>query len=74
MTPNPATSNLTIVMPSTLDRASIEVYDMLGRKIFDEDIKDTHYSIIDVSTWNSGIYLTRVSNGDSTQTKRFIKQ
>lgn len=74
MSPNPASSNLKIVLPSNLTNSSVEIYDVLGRKIFNNKMINTHYSIIDVSAWNSGVYLVNVSNNFSTQTKRFIKQ
>ncbi|RLD28292.1 MAG: hypothetical protein DRI75_07105 [Bacteroidetes bacterium] len=74
MSPNPATSNLKIVLPSNLTNSSIEIYDMLARKIFEGKMINTHFSIIDVSAWNSGVYLVKVSNNNSTQTKRFIKK
>ena len=74
MSPNPATSNLKIVLPSNLTNSSIEIYDMLARKIFDGKMINTHFSIINVSAWNSGVYLVKVSNNNSTLTKRFIKQ
>ena len=74
MSPNPATSNLKVVLPSNLQNASIEIFDMLARKIFDGKLINTHFSIIDVSAWSSGVYLVKVSNGASTMTKRFIKQ
>jgi hypothetical protein len=74
MSPNPATSNLKIVLPSNLQNASIEIFDMLGRKIFDKKMINTHFSIINVAVWNSGVYLVKVSNNSSTLTKRFIKR
>ena len=74
MSPNPATSNLKVVLPSNLTNSSIEIYDMLARKIFDGKMINTHFSIINVSAWNSGVYLVKVSNNNSTLTKRFIKQ
>ncbi len=74
MSPNPATSNLKIVLPSNITNSSIEIFDMLSRKFFDGKIINTHFSIIDVSTWGSGVYFVRVSNGVSAQTKRFVKQ
>lgn len=74
MSPNPATSNLKIVLPSNLTNSSIEIFDMLARKIFEGKMINTHFSIINVSTWNSGVYLVKVSNNNSTLTKRFIKQ
>jgi len=73
MAPNPTTSNLTLVMPSTLAKASVEIYDMLGRKIFESNIIESNFATIDVSAWNSGVYLVNISNGASSQSKRFIK-
>ena len=74
MSPNPATSNLKIVLPSNLTNSSVEIFDMLARKIFDGKMINTHFSIINVSAWNSGVYLVKVSNNNSTRTKRFVKQ
>jgi len=74
MSPNPATSNLKIVLPSNLTNSSIEIFDMLSRKIYNGNMINTHFSLIDVSTWGSGVYLVRISNGTSSQTKRFVKQ
>ena len=74
MSPNPATSNLKIVLPSNLTNSSIEIFDMLARKFFEEKMINTHFSIINVSAWNSGVYLVKVSNNNSTLTKRFIKR
>jgi len=74
MSPNPATSNLKIVLPSNLNKASIKIFDMLGRQIFTGNLNGTHFSIIDISTWSRGTYLVKVSNGAASQTKRFIKQ
>ncbi len=74
MAPNPATTHLKVVLPSSLKNASIEIFDMLARKIHDGQIINTHFSLIDVSNWSSGVYLVKVSNGLSTQTKRLVKQ
>lgn len=74
MSPNPATSDLKIAWPSHLTKASIEIYDVLGRQIFNKNFDSTHVTVIDISTWNSGIYLVRVLNDNSSQTKRFVKQ
>ncbi len=74
MSPNPATSNLKIVLPSHLNNSSIEIFDVLGRQIYIGNLINTHFSVVDVSTWNSGVYLVKVLNDNSSQTKRFVKQ
>ena len=74
MLPNPTSSNIKIVLPSNITNSSLEVFDIFARKIFVTKKMDSHFSIIDVSAWNSGVYFVKVSNNNSHSTKRFIKQ
>ena len=74
MSPNPATSNLKIVLPSQLNNASLEIFDVLGREIYNSNFKNKSFSVIDVSPWNRGVYLVKVVHENSSRTKRFIKQ
>jgi len=71
ISPNPSSSRLNIILPSNINDISIEVFDILGKRIFRGN---TISSSFNVSSWNSGVYLVKVSNEISTQTKRFIKQ
>lgn len=73
VTPNPITSRFNVVLPTNLSNALVEVYDVLGKQIYTNDITEFNSSI-DASSWNSGIYMVRVSTGDTSQTKRIIKQ
>ena len=72
ISPNPAKTKLNIVLPSNEDM-QLEVFDVLGKRVYNGTISQLSSSI-DVSNWRSGVYLVRVSNDQSTQTKRFIKQ
>lgn len=74
MFPNPATSNLEIVLPSQFNNPSLEIFDVLGREIFSSNFNNKSFSVIDVSSWNRGVYLVKVVHENSSQTKRFIKQ
>jgi len=74
MSPNPAISNLKIVLPSHLNKSSIEIFDVFGRQIYNGNLINTNFSVIDVSAWSSGMYLVKVLNEISSQTKRFVKQ
>ena len=73
ISPNPVTSAFKIELPSTINSANLEVYDVLGKKIYANKISNFE-SNIDSSSWNNGIYLVRVISGDVSQTKRIIKQ
>lgn len=72
--PNPASRSLSIALPSTIQKSSINIYDVLGKKVLSTELSNTHTKSIDVSAWQDGVYIVRVSNDVSTSTKRFIKQ
>jgi len=73
ISPNPATSRLNVNLPQNSNNAMLSVFDVLGKRVFKEQI-DALTASIDVSKWNSGVYLVRISTDNSTQTKRFVKQ
>lgn len=73
ISPNPATSKLNINVSQNLDDATITVYDVLGKKVYAKELSNLSSSI-DVSKWNSGVYLVRISTNKQTITKRFVKQ
>lgn len=71
--PNPAKNRLNIILPTGLANAKVTVFDVLGKMVYSGDISNISSSI-NVSNWNSGVYLVKVTSNDVTQTKRFIKQ
>ncbi|MCK8479440.1 T9SS type A sorting domain-containing protein [Psychroserpens algicola] len=73
ISPNPGTSRLNIKLSGNLDNANVIVYDVLGKKVYSKTL-DAMVSSIDVSRWNTGIFLVRVSTDTKTFTKRFVKQ
>ena len=73
ISPNPATSRLNVYLPQNSNNATITVYDVLGKRVFTNKY-DALTASIDVSKWNSGVYLIRISTDNMTQTKRFVKQ
>lgn len=74
MSPNPATSNVNIVLPSHLQKADIQIFDVLGKRIYSGTIKNTHVFNVNVASWDSGVYLVRITNDYGTLTKRFVKR
>ncbi|MCB0445275.1 MAG: T9SS type A sorting domain-containing protein [Gelidibacter sp.] len=71
--PNPAKSKFTLSLPNADNNAKLEVFDVLGKKLLTKNLNKIT-STMDVSKWNSGVYLIRVITDNGTQTKRFIKQ
>ncbi|WP_299334419.1 T9SS type A sorting domain-containing protein [uncultured Psychroserpens sp.] len=74
ISPNPASLNLNITIPNSIENATLKVFDLLGKRVLERELSNVHSISIDVSKWNTGIYVVRVSSDDITQTKRFIKQ
>ena len=77
ISPNPATSKLNIKLNKSLmndQNLDLSVYDVLGKKVYHRTELSALETSIDVSKWNRGIYLVRISSKDSTYTKRFVKQ
>ncbi len=73
ISPNPGRDRLNLKMSSAQDTMSLEVFDVLGKKIYANKLNNVSESV-DVSQWNTGIYLVRLTSETGTQTKRFIKQ
>lgn len=72
--PNPSSSNLNIQLSNTASNGKIAVYDMLGKQIYNSAIKPNVVSKIDVSQWDTGLYLVKISSDSGEETRRFVKQ
>ncbi len=71
--PNPSSSILNLELTNITNNSKLEVFDVLGKKVYTQKLNIIS-NPINVIGWNSGIYLVKVSNEFSVQTKRFIKQ
>lgn len=73
ISPNPASSTVNIYLPKGFEKARLTVFDVLGKEIYNTEVSSLH-STINISKWNSGVYLVRVATDTESQTKRFVKQ
>ena len=71
--PNPSKSKLNISLKQNTNDTKVEVYDILGKRIHVQTLTSVQ-SIINVSRWNAGVYLVKITNKTGTQTKRFVKE
>jgi len=71
--PNPASTELKI-KNSELKIQEIEIYDMLGEKIFSHQPLAQREISIDISRWNSGIYFVSVKDKNKVQTQKLVIQ
>ncbi|HLG33943.1 MAG TPA: T9SS type A sorting domain-containing protein [Bacteroidia bacterium] len=71
--PNPATTEIT-VQSSKLKVQSVEVYDMLGQRIYNSSLISHNSSLsIDVSQWHTGIYFVKLLTGEKMVVKKVVK-
>jgi plastocyanin len=73
ISPNPVTTEFKVDLPNSIESANIDVFDILGKQIYSMVITSFN-SVVEVSNWDNGTYLVRVSSGEYSQTKRIIKQ
>ncbi|WP_160128538.1 T9SS type A sorting domain-containing protein [Kordia antarctica] len=72
ISPNPGINELNIRLAQKTD-AAVEIYNLLGRKIYTGKLTALH-NAIDITSWKSGIYLVKVITEKKSITKRFVKK
>jgi hypothetical protein len=72
ISPNPGINELNIRLTQK-NEASVEIYNLLGRKIYTGKLTAMH-NAIDITSWKSGIYLVKVITDKKSITKRFVKK
>ena len=75
MYPNPVKNTLTISVPQVTSNAKLEVYNLIGSKVYSKDLnaRETEQEF-DLSNLDGGIYVARISeNGKVVTTRRFNK-
>ncbi|MBL0330958.1 MAG: T9SS type A sorting domain-containing protein [Bacteroidetes bacterium] len=72
--PNPAADNITINFTSTSKNVSIKIYDARGRLVKSIANVKSGETNFNISELESGLYLINVNDGNTSTTKRFIKQ
>ena len=70
ISPNPSHSEIKLNFSQSSRNASVEVFDILGKQVYS---KTEYENPINISDWEKGIYLIKVSDRESAQTKKFIK-
>jgi len=69
--PNPIKNNLTVDLKSNLN-TDIEIFDILGKRVYNNTISKT--SNLNLQALKTGIYIVKLTQGNSVITKRLVKQ
>ena len=70
--PNPATENLNIVLTGASGSVNIKIYNAIGQIIDDFNLNDDR-TMINISSFQKGIYFIGADDGNQTILKKFIR-
>ena len=71
--PNPASDNLIIDFKPQSKNAGYEIYDVFGRVILKSQILNPQ-SLIQVNELSEGLYMLRITDGESVYNKKLVKE
>lgn len=73
--PNPCTSSLNLKVDNIKTAYSVNVYDLRGRRIYENNVPaGTYNSSIDAGKWAEGMYLVQINSSDAVKTISVVKQ
>lgn len=70
--PNPATDKIKVDLPKNMNKVSVMVFNVLGKRTITQEVNKTD-NIINISHLNSGVYLLKFTNGSISQTLKLVK-
>ena len=70
--PNPSNGELSIMSRVDVGEATISIFDMNGRKVFNQKIELHRTATINASSLTSGIYLMQIESADRSQTAKLV--
>ncbi len=71
--PNPFNNWITINLPASNSKVELQIFDINGRLVFNKELTSST-NLVELSNFNSGIYLARLTTNAKIITKKIIKQ
>ena len=71
--PNPVKDVLHISFPENMTKATLEVFNVLGEKVFSENVS-SNLGQVNLSQLNSGVYIARITSEVAHNSFKIIKQ
>lgn len=72
--PNPSKGNFTLSSLKTIIRGAVEIYNLIGEKIFEQNIINESKMVINLQNVQSGIYIVKVVDGMKQSIQKLIVQ
>ncbi|MEM6631945.1 MAG: T9SS type A sorting domain-containing protein [Bacteroidota bacterium] len=71
--PNPADEFITITyLPEEKQGLKLEVFTLMGRKIYQEESKGQIYTNLDLNEWMKGVYFAKITSKEGIFTQQFL--
>jgi hypothetical protein len=70
--PNPSSGNFIITLETTVMKANVEIYNVVGEKVFEEHIFNESKNEINLKDISGGIYFLKVFDGEKSYCKKLI--
>lgn len=71
--PNPASDKVNISFPQHIERAGLEIYNVLGKRVLQKEISAVN-NFVDIAGLNSGIYIVSIEANNQRNSFKLIKQ
>ncbi len=72
--PNPTNGNININLDHNADNASLKVYDLTGKIIYESQINNTYKASVNLNDYAAGLYFLEIKEGEFKQVEKIIKQ
>lgn len=72
--PNPSTGIIYVAFSKIIKNAKLDVYNITGELVYNKNIYNSSYSLLNLKKFPAGIYLIKVQNGDNIIIKKIAIQ
>lgn len=70
---NPITTLLTIKYPKLNTAIQLDVFNVLGKRVYTTNIANRNILTVDTNSWKSGVYLVKIATAQGSTIKRVVK-
>ena len=74
LVPNPAKEQLSVVLPSSMPTGTVSVYNMLGQKVLEQEVKNNASLPLRIADLARGVYVLRYATAQKTLVQTWIKE
>lgn len=70
---NPITTTLTIKFSKLNPSVQLDVFNVLGKRVYTTNVSNRNILTVDTNSWKSGVYLVKIATAQGSTIKRVVK-